>query len=510
MLIEYRRYLDKLRNSFSRCGIGIDGEFDYSYESIFELTEILSEMLYFFSAMKIGGSPQGTENFMYSLDDYFMSGVRDKYFEEYLLYKKGYLSMSSSYYEKEKKLSESRKKKDSEVIDQSLSTPNAEGVNGSEKVLTEIPNLLRRNPIREDTEEDGIDEEFVNYGEPEDLEEKWCSDDANEEGVEDDDFLDYSGGDTLDEDLDESWGSGDSNVQEDYLDGDEFKDWGIDDEEIADNDEETQEDDDEFVDNGEDSLEEEDYSSDLDDWNTDEESESEDYFNEKGESEGIGLSDDLDEDLDEDWGSNDESEDDYLDDLDEEWGSDEEKGDYSDDLDEDWDSDEEKDDSYSDDLDEDWGSSSGMDDDYSDDLDEDWGSSDESENDYSDDLDEEWGSGDDENSEDDDYSDDLDEDWGSSDEEDLDEGWGTGSQGNSNLSSKNGSKNLEHTASSSDTNSISKSDETNSISDELKGFQDAEKTMKIMEDIVDNVFCIGRDLSKKVKNRMRNSETYEE
>lgn len=493
MLIEYRRYLDKLRNSFSRCGIGIDCEFDYSYESIFELTEILSEMLYFFSAMKIGGSPQGTENFMYSLDDYFMSGVRDKYFEEYLLYKKGYLSMSSSYYEKEKKLSESRKKKDSEVIDQSLSTPNAEGVNDEEKVLTEIPSLLRRNSIREDTEEDGIDEEFVNYGEPEDLEEKWGSDDANEEGIGDDDFLDYSGGDTLDEDLDESWGSGDSNVQEDYLDGDEFKDWGVDGEEIADNTEETQEDDDEFIDNGEDSLEEEDYSSDLDDWNTDEESESEDYFNEKGESEGIDLSDDLDEDLDEDWGSNDESEDDYLDDLDEEWGSEEEK-----------------DDSYSDDLDEDWGSSSDIDEDYSDDLDEDWGSNDESEDDYSDDLDEEWGSGDDENSEDDDYSDDLDEDWGSSDDEDLDEGWGTGSQGNSNLSSENGSKNLEHTASSSDTSSISKSDETNSISDELKGFQDAEKTMKIMEDIVDNVFCIGRDLSKKVKNRMRNSETYEE
>lgn len=341
MLSDYRAYLLNIRNNLIKCGVDLEVKDIFSYEEVFYFGEMLSDLLWFYSVLSIGGSDDRLRGFLFPInhinndcndteeleDDEFISYVvleevndtneledddteelEDDEFISYSIFTEGIVSKDEDYSVIPRKGEELE---DGDYfIEYGIEdiTEITSEVIGLEEVINEVT------PRKGEELEDG--DYFIEYGI---LEE----DNYNEDEEEYEDEFSSWGDTDEDEDLnliveeyedeyndtDEdfpSWGSSDEEEyfesEDDYGDEDTFGSWGSDD--------------------GEELIEDEDtFSS----WGSDEEDE--DTFESWG-------SDD-DEDYFSSWGSSDENdeEDEYEEDTFGNWGSSEENSSDSEDLD---------------------------------------------------------------------------------------------------------------------------------------------------------------------------------
>ena len=330
MLSDYRKYLLNLRNNLIRCGVELEATECYSYEDIFYLGEKLASILWFYSVLGISGSEDRLKGFLLPLNSSYRSKIRDKYFEDYLLYRAGYMQISVSdalhRKEKEKGISISSNsisnvikedKEEKTYVEASFVDDDGFLVYGSRDTV----NNLQENSTSSEPEDEEV---FRDWGT-----------DEEETVVEDDEFIEYDSED--DESVFDNWSSDEEETVnfEDIPDGgDDFIDYGSDDEEDSfdswsSNEEEVVEEDENI------SEEESDFST----WGTNEEEESsfDSWGSEEEESEEVQDDEDFS-----DWGTEEETyeEEDgnaFLD-----WGTDEEDTSEEDSFDS-WNSDEEED-----------------------------------------------------------------------------------------------------------------------------------------------------------------------
>lgn len=243
MLSDYKRYLLKIRNSLIRSGVELEVKDAQDYEEIFYLGEMLSDLLWFYSVLEISGSEDKLRGFMFPLNSHYKNSLRDKYFEDYLIYRAEYMEISASDAILRDKLQEN---KDEKVVTPMPSTldfiktiqaRNNEIVEDNEKVdfgnwgsSDEIDYLedddfisydnneeeeFKNNESGYNTNSDDLeyDDDFVNYGSSEGEDVNFVKSGNNDEVDDDDDFVNYG---TTEE------------VEENSLDGDEkdFGSWG--------------------------------------------------------------------------------------------------------------------------------------------------------------------------------------------------------------------------------------------------------------------------------------------
>lgn len=317
-----------------------------TYEEVFNLGEKLTDLLWFFSVLSISGSEDRLKGFMFPLDAYYMGKVKDKYFEDYLLYRSGYMCISASDYLARQRIKNTDIEKpeeveafeeddfiEQEVNEQEEDTYSSWGEDDDfiEQDVEELDepeddygtwgNSEDDDFIEQDTEEEEEDEDtygsWGNSEEEDDFIEQDSEDDEDNFGnwgnnEDDEDFVDQEVDD--DEDSYSSWGSGESEVEDEGEDA--YGSWGSEDYE-----------------DGEDNSEDEDYLDEEDDFsswgNSDEEEdtfedgeeelEDEDAFGSWGNQEEEDNFEEDDTDLEEDdtfssWGSNSDEEDVDLDD----------------------------------------------------------------------------------------------------------------------------------------------------------------------------------------------------
>lgn len=338
MLSDYKRYLLKIRNSLIRSGVELEVKDAQDYEEIFYLGEMLSDLLWFYSVLEISGSEDKLRGFMFPLNSHYKNSLRDKYFEDYLIYRAEYMEISASDAILRDKLQEN---KDEKVVTPMPSTldfiktiqaRNNEIVEDNEKVdfgnwgsSDEIDYLedddfisydnneeeeFKNNESGYNTNSDDLeyDDDFVNYGSSEGEDVDFVKSGNNDEVDDDDDFVNYG---TTEE------------VEENSLDGDEkdFGSWGnyeVEEEEEAFSSWGSSEDyEDSFIEETS-SIEYEEEEA-FDNWgSSDEEEEFANISREEEEDEFLSWGDhnNSDEDKFENWGNSDENEEDFA-----PWGS---------------------------------------------------------------------------------------------------------------------------------------------------------------------------------------------
>lgn len=349
MLSDYKRYLIKIRNSFIRSGVELSLDNIDSYEDIFYLGENLSDLLWFYSILEVSGSEDKLRGFMFPLNSTYKESIRDRYFEDYLVYRATYMEISASDYLKKEELKV--KKEETEVVIDSSPLSFLERVNLRKSMEEEDDEILGdssgydnwgnndEDEIYEVIEEDEVGYNNWNNREDDYDEEVGYNSWNNEEGEEDssiisekgnddeeDEFISYSVEESEDEETIEdyntydNWGNNEEDedyeeIIEDYKEDENYEDsifdnWG--------NNEDLKE--------GDISEIEEDDEDDFDNWGSDGDSYEEDFDN-------WGNSDE-DEDVFGNWGSDNDSLDedssdssnfdDSDDDLFGSWGSSEE------------------------------------------------------------------------------------------------------------------------------------------------------------------------------------------
>lgn len=367
MLSDYRRYLTGIRDSFIQNGVELEVKNVEDYSDIFYLGEKLSLLSWYFSVLAIGGSPDSLHGFIFPLNSFYMGKVRDKYFEDYLLFKAGYMQISKSETMKrlniveptnkvvsEAKVSESEPEDIVEEVKEKFEVADIPVVDEDGFIIYTTNGVIDNkvdNEIDADLPIEEIEEEEVaewgSYQEDEevaqDYEEEdddtfsnWGSSDEEDDEEDADDFVvqDYiEDGDFISQEYEEenddfvtqeyelseydedtlfgTWGDSDEDVIDDSSEGDSFdedeelfKEWGSDSEE------------DEF---------EEEY--------VEEDSSEEDLFSSWGDSEDEELEQEYDDSLDDEeffgsWGSSDDedsedisTDDSYDEDLFANWGN---------------------------------------------------------------------------------------------------------------------------------------------------------------------------------------------
>lgn len=84
MLSEYNSYLLGLRNNLIRCGVEVSNKELSRYFDTFQLECELSEVLWLYSVLSIGGSKNMLKDFMLPLNGYYKSKIRELFYQEYL------------------------------------------------------------------------------------------------------------------------------------------------------------------------------------------------------------------------------------------------------------------------------------------------------------------------------------------------------------------------------------------------------------------------------------------
>lgn len=348
MLSDYQKYLLKIRNSLIRSGVELNIEDISDYGDLFHFGEKLSDLLWFYSILEISGSEDKLKDFMFPLNSHYNTSLRDKYFEEYLLYREDYMRISASDLvfsgRKEEDIwaSISSEKENSEediwgnILESSLNEEDDlveevpwdinNSYNSNDSL--EIEDTLVNNSIgslTKDYKEVNIlktesfgDDEFIIYGDKED------STEVDDIEDEEDEFV--------------NWGSSDEGIENEEIEEDDFINWGSSDEEVE---EEIEEIEDDFINWGssddsvseyEEEVSDEEYADTFGNWGSDEYSDDIDDLSEEEYEE---------EDTFSSWGSSEESdaiEDGTEDEYEEEdlfgnWGSSEETSTDSDELD---------------------------------------------------------------------------------------------------------------------------------------------------------------------------------
>lgn len=331
MLSDYTRYLLSIRNSFIRSGVELELNNIQGYEDVFYLEEKLTDLLWFYSILEISGSDERLRGFMFPLNSFYMGKVRDNYFEEYLLYRAGYMEISTSDALLRNSLRGNKK--------EDIVTPFEEDKVVAGVQYEDEDGFIVYATDGSDSQDDEEDDDFIEYTDSdEDLFPEWSPDEDEEdflepEGVsEDDEFIESS---YDEEDSFANWGSddgGDEDLDSEDDEEDLFPEWSYDEdtsEELEEDYFEEQEDEDAFSNWGSDEEYEED--------TLDEYSEDDDPFGSWGSDDEVeGTSDEIIEDEDpfSSWGSGGEDEgyfeEDTSEELDEDpfgsWGSDEDDG----------------------------------------------------------------------------------------------------------------------------------------------------------------------------------------
>lgn len=517
MLSDYKRYLLKIRNSLIRCGVELEVKDAQDYEEIFYLGEMLSDLLWFYSVLEISGSEDKLRGFMFPLNSHYKNSLRDKYFEDYLIYRAGYMEISASDAILRDKLQENKDKKEVTPMSSTLEFIKTVQSTNSGDEEVDFGNWGSSDEI--DYLED---DDFVNYGnnEEEEFKNNESGYTTNSTDTEDDEFIDY----------------GDSEVDDDFVDYSNSSD--VEDDEFinySDN-----EKDDEFINyssekdfgswgNYEDDGEEEEEV--FGSWGSLEneevnpideissiESEEEDVFAswgnsaEEDEDEFVSTSDEGDEDEFASWGSSDE------DDLENDFGS--------------WgsaDSTQEVDDFGNSDEDDfgNWGSSDNSEEEEDEDVFSSWGGDSEEENEEAFGS---WGNSNDDVSDsyeeaEEEYDEDVFGSWGNSeDNEDIEENtsfeedeeeafgsWGSSEESGSDFDDSDGSD----FGSWGDSLDTSKSPVSSSVNDKSPSskkskldyeIESNEKTAKIIEKIALGIFGKGNTIKSKISEKIKNMD----
>lgn len=346
MISDYQKYLLKIRNSLIRSGVELNIEDISDYGDLFHFGEKLSDLLWFYSILEISGSEDKLKDFMFPLNSHYSTSLRDKYFEEYLLYRADYMSISASDLvfggRKEEDIwaNISSKEENDSVEDVWSNILDSSSNEEEDNLVEEVPWDIKNSYSLNDSLDD--DDEFIDSSESSSIKEVKEVNILRTEPFGDDEFIIYGDKEdtkveTIEDEEDEfiNWGSSedekDTENEEDTLEEDGFVNWSNSDEE------EIVEEEDDFVNWG---------SSD-DDISEEEDEEYEDTFSSWGNSD---ESDDIEEPSEEEyededvfgsWGSSEDDdtiEDSAEDDYEEEdvfgnWGSSEETSTDSDELD---------------------------------------------------------------------------------------------------------------------------------------------------------------------------------
>ena len=86
----YKEYLLTIRNSLIQCGVGLPLKDDYTYEELFELSEVIDQILWYYSILAVSNSRSKLKGFIFSLDDTYMSVMRRMLYSEYCETQKDY------------------------------------------------------------------------------------------------------------------------------------------------------------------------------------------------------------------------------------------------------------------------------------------------------------------------------------------------------------------------------------------------------------------------------------
>ena len=447
MLSDYRAYLLNIRNNLIKCGVDLEVKDMSSYEEVFYFGEMLSDLLWFYSVLSIGGSDDRLRGFLFPINhiNYDCNDTEELEDDEFISYV---------------------------VLEEVNDTNELEDDNDT-------------NELEDDNTEELEDAEFISYSTFTEgivsKDEDYSAIPRKGEELEDGDyFIEYGIEDIIEItseviDSEEVINEVTPRKGEELEDGDYFIEYGILEEDNYNEDEEEYED--EFSSWGDTDEDEdlnlivEEYEDEFSSWGSSDEEEYEDEFPNWGNTEECIEEDN--EDTFESWGSSDEEEyeDEDLEDEDtfESWGNTDEGEDEYNDTDEDFPN---------------------------------WGSSDEeeyfeSEDDYGDeDTFGSWGSSD-ENDEEDEYDEDTFGNWGSSEEsssdsEDLDRS-DFGSWGQSQYSS----------------NTVNNTSPNGGMPSEMKSkldyeIESNEKTAMIIEKIATGIFSKGNLFKTKVSEKIKN------
>lgn len=86
----YKEYLLTIRNSLIQCGVGLPLKDDYTYEELFELSEVIDQILWYYSILAVSNSRNKLKGFIFSLDNTYMSVMRRMLYQEYCETQKDY------------------------------------------------------------------------------------------------------------------------------------------------------------------------------------------------------------------------------------------------------------------------------------------------------------------------------------------------------------------------------------------------------------------------------------
>lgn len=294
MLSDYKNYLIFIRNSLIRSGVELEVSDIQDYEEIFYFGERMGDLLWFFSILEISGSEDKLRGFVLPLNSFYAGSLRDKYFEEYLIYKAEYMKISASDTVIKDKLDKNKCVSNNNNFNTG-DIEEDEFVNYDDEEAGENKNTDCNNEIESN------DDEFIDYSSEDDEFIDYSNESVNEEITSNDDTssdLDYEEDEFL------NWGSTDDEYVEDDSSSemeDEFLNWGSSDEDCCEQDSSQEEEEDAYNSWGSNEDDEENY--DFGNWGSDE--------SEIGIEEVIDEIDEDDEDEDSfsNWGNSSDDED---------------------------------------------------------------------------------------------------------------------------------------------------------------------------------------------------------
>lgn len=84
MLKEYESYILKLRDSLIQCGVGLPVKSEYSYEELFNLSENITDLLWFYSMLAVSSSRNSLKGFILPLNNTTSGKIRSQFHDEYI------------------------------------------------------------------------------------------------------------------------------------------------------------------------------------------------------------------------------------------------------------------------------------------------------------------------------------------------------------------------------------------------------------------------------------------
>lgn len=84
----YENYLLMIRDNLIRCGVGLPVKDDYTYEELFNLSEEIDQILWYYRVLAIANSRDRLKDFIFPMDRTYVSYMRNVFYKEYCESKK--------------------------------------------------------------------------------------------------------------------------------------------------------------------------------------------------------------------------------------------------------------------------------------------------------------------------------------------------------------------------------------------------------------------------------------